>query len=536
MKKRSGRLICLALMVCAGVLLASQVVSAGGQQEAVGGGTLIIGSEFSPPHLNPSLGSGTHITTPATQIFASPLRFDAEWNPQPYVAKSWEFSEDNLSLTLNLREDVTFHDGEPLTSEDVAFSLMVTKANHPFSTMLAPVESVDTPDDHTVVINLSYPHPALLLALSPPLCPILPKHIFGDGQEIRKHPANLNPIGSGPFKFVEYKPGEYLIVEKNENFFIEGRPYLEKIIFQYSGDPGNLIIALENKEFDMFAFVSRTSDILRLEKIDHLEVTSEGFNAIGALLWVEINVREEPLSNKLVRQAIAYALDREFICQELFEGVATPATGPITPYSPFYNPDVERYDLDLDKANALLDQAGYPKGTDGTRFTLTFDFPAAYKAHQIIAEYSKSQLKKVGINVQLRAGPDWSTFSGHVSNWESDLYTLGVFNWGDPIIGVHRTYLTSNIRKGVIFTNNSGYSDPVVEDLMEKAGKETDFEKRKALYNQFQEIIVDDAPIIYINISTFRTAYNKSLKNVNTSIWGSMSPMDQVYWEQPPQR
>ena len=112
-----------------------------------------------------------------------------------------------LKVTLNLVKDATFHDGKPVTSEDVAFSIMTTKENHPFKSMFAPVESIDTPNPHTAVINLSQPHPALLLALSPALAPVLPKHVFGDGQDPKSHPANSNPVGSGPFMLEEFTPG-----------------------------------------------------------------------------------------------------------------------------------------------------------------------------------------------------------------------------------------------------------------------------------------------------------------------------------------
>ena len=121
----------------------------------------------SPPmHLNNAVTSSTQTIQIATQLFASPLRYDLDWNPEPYLASSWSFSEDKKSLTLHLVPDAVFHDGKPVTSEDVAFSIMAIKANHPFKTMFEPVEAVDTPDPHTAVIRLSKPHPAILLCLA----------------------------------------------------------------------------------------------------------------------------------------------------------------------------------------------------------------------------------------------------------------------------------------------------------------------------------------------------------------------------------
>ena len=139
------------------------------------GGTLVVNAG-NPRHLNPAVQSGTATAIPGTQIFASPLRYDAEWNPHPYLAESWEVSDDGLSITLNLVQGATFHDGEPITSEDVKFSVETVKANHPFQAMYAPVTEVETPDDYTAIIRLEHAHPAILLAMSSALLPIIPEH------------------------------------------------------------------------------------------------------------------------------------------------------------------------------------------------------------------------------------------------------------------------------------------------------------------------------------------------------------------------
>jgi ABC-type transport system substrate-binding protein len=181
---------------------------AGGVSAACGavGGTATFAMVGGIRHLNGTVQSGYATAVPGTQVNASLLLFDEQYNPQPYLAESWEVADDGLSVTFELRDGATFHDGEPITSEDVAFSLQTSKENHPFSAMFAPVTSVDTPDDLTVVINLEKPHPAILMAMSPGLLPIIPKHIFDDAQDIQTHPRNggADFVGSGPFKVVEY--------------------------------------------------------------------------------------------------------------------------------------------------------------------------------------------------------------------------------------------------------------------------------------------------------------------------------------------
>ncbi|CAN5436199.1 hypothetical protein BH11PSE4_BH11PSE4_22580 [soil metagenome] len=132
---------------------------------AADGGTLVIATTQVPRHFNGAVQSGLATAMPSTQIFASPLRYDDNWNPKPYLAESWDVAPDGLSVTLHLVKNAVFHDGVPVTSEDVAFSIMTIKANHPFQTMLAAVDKVETPDPYTAIIRLAHPHPALLLAM-----------------------------------------------------------------------------------------------------------------------------------------------------------------------------------------------------------------------------------------------------------------------------------------------------------------------------------------------------------------------------------
>jgi len=194
------------LLGAAAALLALPMAQAPVQaDEPKAGGTLIVGMQNTPRHLNPAVQSGTATGFPGAQLFAAPIRYDDDWTPQPYLAKSWDVSDDGLTVTLHLQENATFHDGVPIKSSDVAFSLATIKANHPFKTMFAPVESVDTPDEHTAVLNLSQPHPALMLAMSSQLMAIIPEHVYGDGQDPKAHPQNSHDVvGSDPFKLVEH--------------------------------------------------------------------------------------------------------------------------------------------------------------------------------------------------------------------------------------------------------------------------------------------------------------------------------------------
>ncbi len=208
-------------------------------------------------------------------------------------------------------------------------------------------------------------------------------------------------------------------------------------------------------------------------------------------------------------------------------GVAEEARTGIHPGSPLYDPNVETYEINIEKANQILDDAGYKKGDDGIRFGLTVDF--GWPPLRPNAEYTKAALKRIGIDVTVRPSADFPTWAKTVSNHEFDLTWDTVFNWGDPVIGVHRTYQSTNIKKGVIWSNTQQYNNPKVDAILEKAGKEIDPEKRKALYSEFQKIIVNDLPVYWTNTLPYHTIYNKKVGDPPLGIWATSSPMDMTY-------
>jgi len=515
------------LALCAAMLPVSSLAQDAGAKR---GGTLVFATPQTPRHLNGAVQSGIATAMPSTQLFASPLRFDDKWNPQPYLAESWKLAEDGKSLTLNLRKNAVFHDGKPITSADVAFSIMAIKANHPFQTMLAPVEKVETPDPYTAIIRMSQPHPAIVLAMSPPLCPILPKHVYDDGQDLKSHPRNsTNVVGSGPFKLVEFTPGQRVVMERFDKFFLPGRPYLDKLVMQLAPDTQSLMLGLERGDIQMLPYITVPTDLRRLAGNPQVTLTAKGYEGIGALNWLAFNLERKPLSDVRVRKAIAHAIDKNFIVKALMGGFAKPADGPIIASSPLATTDLVRYPFDLKKAAALLDQAGYKAGADGERFKLTIDYlPGGDDQQKNVAEYIRAQLKKVGITVAVRASADFPAWAKRIASHDFDMTMDAVFNWGDPVIGVHRTYVSTNIRP-IVWTNTQSYRNPKVDELLNTAGGLLDLTKRKAYYATFQKIVTDELPIDFINVIPYHTAASRKVANLPTTIWGPMSPYDEVY-------
>ena len=487
--------------------------------QAAKGGVLVIGSTQTPRHLNSAVQSGIATMMPAAQLFASLIRMDKNWKPQPYLAESWTLSPDNRSVSLVLRKDAVFHDGKPITAEDVKFSIETIRDNHPFKTMYGPVNAVTISDARTAVIRLSEPHPAVLLALSTSLTPIIPKHIFGDGTDVKIHPRNSNPVGSGPFKLIEFKPGEHIIMERFDRFFVKDQPKLERVIVRLFKDSSSMLLAFERGEIDAQS-VSDPRELDRVRKTPGVFVVKGAAPAIGPLIWLAFNTKNPKLADKRVRQAINFAVDKQYILNTILGGINSRATGPLAAGSPYYTNDVEKYELNLAKAAKLLDEAGLKPGANGVRLTLDLDAIPGNSDAKNVQEYLKPSLAKVGIEVNLRLSPDFPSWARRVSSLQFEMSLDSVWNWGDPVIGVHRTWLSSNIKPGVIWSNTQSYTNPKVDEWLAAAGQEMNLAKRKELYKQVQKTVVDDCPVAFLYEQTFYEAYGAKVVNPPGGIWG----------------
>lgn len=509
-----------------------------GQTGSIPRGGTLKGVFQDPASLNPILTSGSTAGFYGAQLFAGLIQLDERFQVRPYLAERWEVSADGRVYTFHLVRGAAFHDGKPITSEDVKFSIESAKKYHPFGgSMYRALDVVETPNPYTVVIRLKDPYPAFFTFLTPPSLPILPKHIY-DVEDFRKNPANLKPVGSGPFKFVEFRKGSHLILERNENFFRKGRPYLDRLVFEFIPDSSTRVAGLENGTIHVVPFSYMPfAEARRLEKLSHLALSTKGYATYAPILDLLANLRNPFLKNLKVRQAIAHALDRDFIGKDLLFGFGKYATGPIVSLSPFYTAQVRRYEYDLDKANRLLDEAGFPRKADGMRFKLNHETLAIFPDLIVtVAEYVREQLKRIGIEVVMRTSPDFATYASRTGNWEFDLTVDFISNLQDPVVGVERVYLSSNIRKGVPYTNTVGYANPEVDKLFAAAQNEQNLEKRKALYHRVQEVLVEDLAVIWLVEVQFMTVYNKKEFEYGDAAdafgpFNPVNPYDTVYWK-----
>ena len=335
---------------------------------------LVVAADSEPKNLNPAVVASNGVFFLSSKVI-EPLAeasYDGENGLAPRLALSWEGADDGLSITFKLRKGVTWHDGKPFTSEDVAFSaLEVWKPLQNLGrSVFANLEAVDTPDAHTAVFKFGKPTPIQLIRNAlPAVTAVLPKHVFA-GTDLKAAPTIDKLIGTGPFKFTEYKPGEYYLLSKNEAYWEKGEPKVDEIVFRVLPDRAGAGAALEAEEIHLAAFSAvPLADLDRISKVPGIKVISKGYEALTYQLVVETNHRRKELADLKVRQAIAHAIDRDFVVDTIFLGYAAASTGPVPKNAPeFYTGDVPTYDFSVDKANALLDEAGYKRRDDGTRF------------------------------------------------------------------------------------------------------------------------------------------------------------------------
>ena len=506
--------------------------SASAQSAPKAGGTLQWANGIGLGNFNPI---APRASSPANQIFASLTRISRdEFEFTPYLAKSWEIAPDGLSYTFHL-EDAVFHDGKPVTSEDVAWSVELIQKFHRLKQALAPVTSVDTPDSKTAILRLSKPHAAVMLATASPLfLPILPKHVYSTDEDYINHPAHWSPVGAGPFKYSEHKPDEFQVLLRNENYFRPDQPYMDRLVIRFIKDPQAVIAGLRSETIHLATSASIPfRDLARLQELDHI-ATAPGQRLSGLFQKLQFNLREAPFNDKRVRQAVAYAVDRKFISEVLFSGIAPVMTAQTTAGGPFHGKNLNQYKRDLDRAAALLDEAGYPMKSDGTRLELTLtNQPILRHLSVPIEEYIVQALAEVGVKVSRDPIPDYGAWAKKIGAFEFQFGLASPAHYTDPIIGMSRFFLCSNILPRA-YTNMAGYCNPEVDALFEAGAEETDLAKRQVIYQKVQEILTEDLPYLPIIENASVNIFHSGLGNPPADFIETQSGLDELYWIEEP--
>lgn len=496
------------------------------------GGTLTIALPTEPAHLNSAIDTTQQVKAVAGKIYNGLIKYDLKMNMQPDLAQSWSVSPDGLRITFNLRKGVKWHDGRDFTSADVAYSIMkgFGPNNGLVRSTFANVQSVQTPDAHTAVLVMSQSAAALMSALPVATATILPAHLF-DNTDIRRNPANLKPVGTGPFMFSEWRRGSAIVLVRNPNYFETNKPYLDRIVFKVIPDTQSRGAAIESGDVDMvFHSTVAASDARRLGALKHLELTTDGYFFDSTVAFMEFN-NEHPIMGKAaVRRALAHAIDRQFILDNVWMGFGRVATSPIHDnLKQAHTDNVPRYAYDLQRAEQLLDEAGFKKGADGKRFKMVIDYVPFGDQYPKMAQYIRQQMIQIGIDAEVR-NSDFATWVRRIWTQRDWMVNMSaITNASDPSIGVQRAYWSKNIVPGTPFTNGTHFKNAELDEYFEKASLNTDPPVRRRHFAAIQRILATELPVIpLVSIDQF-SVVNKRVRNHSTLADGVYSGYSDVW-------
>ena len=473
--------------------------------------TLVISQGGDPGALNPAVTTSGNTHPVTDQIFNGLVGLDEHLNPVPELAERWTVEDNGRRYRFHLRPGVRWHDGKAFSSADVKFTFEQALLKYHSRTRAALeglLEAVDVPDDLTAVLRLKRPYGPLLQRLDVVEASIIPRHQY-EGHDLLSGEPTRRPVGTGPFRFVSYAPGDRLVLERNPDYFRRGLPGVDRVVFRILPNPATALAALESGEVDFVGSVPGP-DVARLRARGDISVVpSSGGSGGSACQDVLIpNITRPPFNDLQVRRAFAHALDRRFIVDRVYFGQGQPATGPINHLLAWaYTSDVQQYPHDPAAARALLDAAGWKPKAGGNRFAITFTHA---NNHQRLAQVLREQLKAVGIRLDLQT----MDFNAQVEQvFVKKTFDLGLAsycNGADPDIGVRRVYVSSNIGP-YPFSNGAGYRNPEIDGLFDEGSRLLDRAARRERYVAIQQIVAAEVPYFWLidseGLRAHRTAF-----------------------------
>ena len=419
---------------------------------------------------------------------------DLDLKPQPELAESWQVSSDFKKVTLKLRQGVKLHNGREFTAEDVVFNVSHLRdkdAGHQLYAASVNVGEAKAVDKYTAEINLLKPIPHIYFLLT---------WWFQIGKEV-KPSIKTRSLGTGPFKFAEWVPGDYAKFVRNDSYWEAGKPYIDTIIVRSFATPEAMIPHLEAGTIDWIQDVP-LSEYKRLSETKGIKVASDDQYL---LVHLNLNVRRKPFDNKKVRQAVSYAMNRQEVVNKINFGLGQAITAPIwTKRSPAYDPDLatKAYPFDLKKAKELLTEAGYPNG-----FSATVLCNAAFAYWKDIMQLFQQDMATIGIKITIEELPGAQAMPRHFAgDFDMAMWMSGPSNM-DPALffnGFPPSFYTKDSPHG--FT-----SDEYVR-LVDAGAVETDPEKRKEIYRKVNRLVVDECFAIPIISRPFTFAYRDRLQ------------------------
>jgi peptide/nickel transport system substrate-binding protein len=474
------------------------------------GGTAVLAVAADPGHLNPALSTAGPLHTVAASLYSGLVALEEDGTPRPSLAESWEASADGLAVTFRLRPGVRWHDGAPLTAADVAFSLTEVAFRHHARARagLAPaVAAVETPDGRTVVLRLRRPHPALLRQLDVTEAPVLPRHVFEGGGDLPRHPANLRPVGTGPFRLEAHRRDEQVSMRRNPDYFLPGLPRLDRVVFRVIPDAATQANALLAGEVDALLRVA-PQDLARLRARPGIAVAEHRAAPGGSncTMTLAFNLQRPLPATPALRRAVAGAVDRGQMLERVAFGAGRVAAAPIhsgirwatlapPPPSGPGAPDAAA-------AARLLDAAGLARGGAGAAPLDLLMFPAFARWGELL----RHQMAPLGLALRPRALDPAAFAEAVFARRDFDLALVSYCQGADPEIGFRRTVDSAQVGP-VPFSNAAGYASAEADRLLEDAATARDEEARGEAYRALQALLLRDLPYLWLVETDFAVAW-----------------------------
>ena len=437
-------------------------------------------------------------------IYDGLVRQDKDYNWESQMAESWQFSKDCMTLTFKLRKNVKWHDGKPFTADDVLFTyktMMNPKTPTAYRNDFEPIKEIVVVDPYTVRVTYSQPFAKALMGWGQT---ILPKHLlekYAEDGKLREAPQVLKPVGTGPYRFHEWKTGEKVVLVANKDYYIEGRPYLSRVIYRIIPSQATIYIELMAKGVDM----SRLTAIQYARQTDY-PAFKKDYNKYkysdNRYTYLGFNLKDPRFADKRVRQAFAHAINKQELIDGVLLGLGQIATGPLRPGTWAYTDKVKRYAYDPAKAKQLLAEAGWKdrngdgilRNKEGQPFSFTIRTNQGNDERKKVAELIQQRLKEIGVQTDIQT-IEWAAFlKEYIRQKRFEAIVMGWATTSDP----DQYPIWHSSQNGAEQLNSISYANPEVDALLEKGRATCHQSERVAVYHRIQEILADDQPYVFL--------------------------------------
>jgi len=482
------------------------------------GDAFIVGTPAEPSILIPMLASDSASHDVSGLIFNGLVKYDTDLSVIGDLAESWDISKDGLVITFHLRKGVKWADGVEFTADDVMFgykTIIDEKTPSAYKEDFLQVKKAEVLDNYTFRATYEKPFAPALTTWGSLI--ILPKHLL-EGKDITKTDFARNPVGLGPYKLSKWVPDQELILESYKDYF-EGRPYIDRYIYKRIPDPATMFLVLRTGEIDMMGLTP-----IQFTKQTENDYFRQNFNKYRYPAFqythMAFNLKHPFFKDKRVRQAIAYAIDKSELVDVVLFGLGSPATGPYVPNTWPYNPNVKKYGYNPEKAKQLLKEAGWEDtdgdgllDKDGRPFKFTIFTNTGNKLRENTATIIQWRLSKIGIKAEIRK-LEWSTFINQFI--DKKRFEAVILGWSislDP--DQYDIWHSSKTREKEL--NFISYSNPEVDELLEKGRRTFAISERKKAYFRIQEILADEVPYIFLYVPDATPIVSARIRGIKPS-------------------